>query len=135
MIFLIKKKLKKFSQCFLPVTIIRIKATYFNSYFLSSINSLWGDSVNINTDIHTHIVLYIYRSMQIVSIPELEAGLSVPNSYLLLPTKISTFLRTILSVKCLQNKYVHVFYGHVCLILLGSCLKKEEPFPSFSTEN
>ena len=31
---------------------------------------------------------------------------------------MSTFLRTILSVKCLQDKYVRVFYGHVCLLLL-----------------
>ena len=52
------------------------------------------------------------------------------------PPKISTFLRTILSVKCLQDKYVRVFYGHVCLlILLGFCLKKGDPFPSFSTEH
>ena len=39
------------------------------------------------------------------------------------PKKMSTFLRTILSVKRLQDKYVRVFYGHVCiLILLGFCL-------------
>ena len=55
---ILKIKYKNFSHFFLPVTIIRINATYFNSYFLSSINSLWGDCVNINTDIHTHIVLY-----------------------------------------------------------------------------
>ena len=34
------------------------------------------------------------------------------------PKKMSTFLRTILSVKCLQDKYVCVFYGHVCLLIL-----------------
>ena len=28
------------------------------------------------------------------------------------------FLRAILSVKCLQDKYVCVFYGHVCLLIL-----------------
>ena len=40
--------------------------------------------------------------------------------------KMSTYLRTILSVKCLQDKYVRIFYVHVCLlVLLIFCLYKK----------
>ena len=39
-------------------------------------------------------------------------------SYYQCSQKMSIFLRTIFSVKCLQDKYVRVFYGHVCLLIL-----------------
>ena len=58
-----KNKIKLFFTIFVSVTIpYWIKATYFNSYFLSNMNSLGGESVNRNADRQMTFFYYIVTS-------------------------------------------------------------------------